>query len=323
MFREFTSKRTSLVPQAAQIKETKVSGIPRIDTSYTQRARYFDSENAFNITHAPVPGHSFVTERDRAFDPDTGTKLILLDQSAAMKIAFPATTPLVLASYARVCAGDTLTHTACATTVCGFVIQGSGRSSQGEDIIEWCEGDVFCLPGGVSISHASDSEDSILWLVTNEPQLAFERLAPPKEGSMLVQAAHFPANVIKRELETADEKLNGRPSAGLAVVLSTEALEETRNISPSLTLAMNQLRSKSVQPPHRHNAVAVSLVVNGSQCYSMIDGIRKNWDPWVTVVTPPESVHSHHNDGNEQANWLIVQDGGLYYHCRTMGFSYS
>ena len=86
---------------------------------------------------------------------------------------------------------------------------------------------------------------------------------------------------------------------------------------------MNQLRAGEAQPPHRHNSVAVSLIVNGPDCYSMIDGDKKSWLPWSTTITGPGSVHSHHNDGVNQATWLIVQDGGLYYHCRTMGFSYS
>ena len=293
------------------------------DTVYTRRARYFDSENAVNITYPPVPGHSFVAERDRAFDPATGTALIPLDQSVAMELLFPATTPLGRAAYARIRAGETLNHTVCASAVLGYVIRGTGKSIQGEDAIEWCEGDVFCLPGGVPIAHVSGNTDTILWLVTNEPQLAFERFMPPELHSALVDPAHFPADEIYRELQIADAKINNRLSAGLAVVLATKSLEATRNISPTLTLAMNQLRPGGAQPPHRHNSVAVSLVVNGPECYSMIDGTRKNWEPWVTAVTSPESVHSHHNDGSDRANWLIVQDGGLYYHCRTMGFSYS
>ena len=290
---------------------------------YTRRARYFDSENAFNITYPPIPGHSFVLERDRAFDPATGTALIPLDQSTALGLSFPATTPLVLASYARISAKDTLWHTVCASTVCGYVIEGGGWSAQGDDVIEWCEGDVFCFPGGTPIKHVSGNANTVLWLVTNEPQLAFEGFVPPEPHAARVECAHFPAHAIGRELEVADTKLNDRASAGLAVVLSTQGLEGIRNISPTLTLAMNQLRPGSSQPPHRHNSVAVSLVVKGPNCYSMIDGVRKNWEPWVTVVTPPESVHSHHNDGADQANWLIVQDGGIHYHCRTMGFSYS
>ncbi len=41
------------------------------------------------------------------------------------------------------------------------------------------------------------------------------------------------------------------------------------------------------------------------------------------MITPPAAMHSHHNEGDELALFLIVQDGGLYYHCRTMGFSYA
>jgi gentisate 1,2-dioxygenase len=40
------------------------------------------------------------------------------------------------------------------------------------------------------------------------------------------------------------------------------------------------------------------------------------------MVTPPGSVHSHHTAGTRPAHWLIVQDGGFYYHCRTMGFRF-
>ena len=38
----------------------------------------------------------------------------------------------------------------------------------------------------------------------------------------------------------------------------------------------------------------------------------------VTVV-----AHSDHNDGEQQARFLIVQDGGLYYHARAMGFEFA
>ena len=54
-----------------------------------------------------------------------------------------------------------------------------------------------------------------------------------------------------------------------------------------------------------------------------MDGRRKDWAPWATTITPGVAVHSHHNGGNEQALFLIVQDGGLYYHTRAMGFEFA
>jgi gentisate 1,2-dioxygenase len=55
----------------------------------------------------------------------------------------------------------------------------------------------------------------------------------------------------------------------------------------------------------------------------MIDGKRVDWKPNAVMVTPPADVHSHHNNGDQTMTCLIVQDGGLYYHCRTMDFRYA
>lgn len=44
-------------------------------------------------------------------------------------------------------------------------------------------------------------------------------------------------------------------------------------------------------------------------------------DGFSIMITPPADTHSHHNDGDHLARFLIVQDGGLHYHTRTMGFS--
>ena len=52
------------------------------------------------------------------------------------------------------------------------------------------------------------------------------------------------------------------------------------------------------------------------------DGARVDWLQHAVMITPPGDLHSHHNDGEDLALFLIVQDGGLHYHCRTMGFSY-
>jgi gentisate 1,2-dioxygenase len=291
-------------------------------TPYTQRARYFDSDNAFNIEYPPVPAAVFVSERNAAFDAGTGSRFFACDQSAALGVNFPATSPLVLASYARIRGGESLTFDPRATVVLAYVIEGEGSVVQDTAVIDWRAGDVFSLPGGSPIRLAASTRDSILWIVTNEPELAFERMRPPKPEERLVEAAHFPAASIDEELAKVRKKLAGKLAAGLSVVFATEGLEERRNISPSFTLAMNQLEAGGIQIPHSHNSVAVSLAVKGNKCYSMVGGERKDWLPFVTMVTPPTSVHSHHNEGANLANWLIVQDGGLYYHCRTMNFRY-
>jgi gentisate 1,2-dioxygenase len=162
-----------------------------------------------------------------------------------------------------------------------------------------------------------------LWIVTNEPQLAFEHLQAPAAGKAPTAIVHFTANEIARQIAFLYDIGRSEKIAGSALIFSAEEQEATRNILPTLTVAMNSLPGGKSQRPHIHNAVAVSLIIKGTQCYSVMDGNRKDWVQWATSITPPTAVHSHHNGGNEQAMFLIVQDGGIFYHARAMGFEFA
>jgi gentisate 1,2-dioxygenase len=293
------------------------------DTLFTERARYFDSGNAFALRYPPVPCHQFLAERDRALDPATGTAIIPLDLSEPMEIDFPATTPLILTRYLRLRAGDRLSTRLKASAELYYVIEGSGETSNAADTIRWGQGDVFCLPGGGNTTHVAGGQDCVLWLITNEPQLAFEHLEPPAPGNAVTAAVHYHAAETRQQLGRVQDKLGGERLKGLALVFSSAQQAHRRNIIPSLTLAMNQLPPRDFQRPHRHNSVAVTLNIACKGCYSMIDGKRVEWQPFAVMVTPPADVHSHHNDGDETMTCLIVQDGGLHTHCRTMDFRYA
>ncbi len=270
-----------------------------------------------------MPDRIFTEEPRAAFDPATPTGLISCDISAALNCGFPATTPLVLAHYAKIRAGETLALELAASGVIAYVIQGSGTTQFGTETLAWDRGDVFILPGGVPAAHHAGDADAVLWIVTNEPQLAFEALRPPLPGQAPTEAVHYRAQEIERQINLIYDIGRNEEIAGSALIFSAERQEATRNILPTLTVAMNSLPGGAVQRPHRHNSVAVSLIIKGDRCFSVIDGCRKDWAPWATTVTPPVSVHSHHNGGNEQALFLIVQDGGIYYQRRAMGFEFA
>ena len=293
------------------------------DTPYQRRARYFDSSTAFALKYPPVPCHQFLAERDRALDPATGTAVIPLDLSARLGTEFPATTPLILTRYLRICARDTLRTRLKASGELYYVISGSGETRNGADRIAWGPGDVFCLPGGGESAHLAGDADCVLWLITNEPELAFEHLEPPAPGNAVTGAVHYPAAEIAHQLRRVGERLKGQRAAGLALVFSSADQARARNVLPTLTLAVNQLPPGDFQRPHRHNSAAVTLSIQGENCYSLIGGERIDWQEHAVMVTPPGDVHSHHNDGDAQMICLIVQDGGLYYHCRTMGFEFA
>ena len=284
------------------------------------KARFFHSGNAFNIKLPPVPRHQFLAERDRAFDPAEPTGLIPLDLSGTLGCEFPATTPLILTRYMRLRAGANMETGFKASGEIFYVIQGSGESVKGGERIAWNAGDLFCFPGGGTARHYGGDADSVLWIVTDEPTLAFLRMQPLPAGEQPVQAVHFHAADIARHLDEIYAMDRPEDMAGLALVFSSEAMERSRNIMPSLTLALNSLPPGEAQQAHRHNSVAVTLSIQGDGCHSIIDGERIDWQPNAVTVTPPGEVHSHHNHGDARALFLIVQDGGLHYHCRTMGF---
>lgn len=305
------------------IAEMTVQRAAAPSTKAEARGRFFNTGNAFNVQLPPVPDHIFTEEAALALDPAAPTGLFPCDLSAVLNCSYPATTPLVLIRYARIRAGESLRTDFNASGVMAYVIAGAGSTTCGDERIEWSAGDIMVLPGGVAQEHSAGAADAVLWIVTNEPQLAFESLRAPAPGQAPTEMVHYRADEIARQIALLYEVGRNEKIAGSALIFSAERQEATRNILPTLTLAMNSLPGGAVQRPHRHNAVAVSLVIRGERCFSIMDGRRKDWAPWATTITPPVSVHSHHNGGNEQALFLIVQDGGIFYHTRAMGFEFA
>ena len=292
------------------------------ETPAQARARFFNPGNAFNVILPAVPDAAFTAEPAKALDPATPTGFVACDASDVMACPFPATAPLVLASYARIRAGETLEANPHASGVVHYVIQGHGVTTSGHETVTWGPGDIFILPGGAPQRHVAGDADAVLWVVDNAPQFAHEHARAPAPGEAPTPVVHYPAAEIQRQIDFLYEVDEARDVPGMALIFSSDMQEESRNALPTLTVALNTLEPGVVQRPHRHNSVAVSLVIQGEGCFSKVDGKRKDWAPWATTITPPVSVHSHHNEGPERAYFLIVQDGGFYYHARAMGFEF-
>ncbi len=285
------------------------------------RARFFNSGNAFNIKLPPVPGRVFTDEPVRALAANAPTGFTACDQASAMESAFPATTPLMLARYATIVEDETLVSDFVATGSIWYVIAGRGTTAFNGEIIRWAAGDVFLLPGG-SAAHHTAIERATLWLVSNEPQLAHDAALPHPPAGGPIEPVHYPAAEIERQIDIIYQATPNETTSGLALIFSSDRLEAGRNIMPTLTLSLNTLPAGEQQRAHRHNSAAITLAVRGDGCFSLVDGRRCDWTPWATLVTPPGAPHSHHNTGHRRALFLIVQDGGLHYHARTMGFSF-
>ena len=292
-------------------------------TPAAARARYFNSGNAFTRQLSPVPTSYFTREPALALDPTTPTGLIACDLSKALDCAYAATTPLMLVRYACIRPGEQLTTRFVASGSLWYVIAGAGTTDGAGEAIAWREGDVFLLPGGETHHHRAGPHGGVLWLVTNEPQLAFDEIRTMEPGTAPTGMVHYPADEIRRQLDRIYQVAMGTAAAGFAIVFSSDAQINNRTILPALSADLSSLPPGQSQRAHRHNSVAVALVIQGDGVHSMVGGVRRAWTPWMTAVTPPGEVHSVHNEGKKLAMCLTAQDAGLHRYARTMGFAFA
>ncbi len=290
---------------------------------FVARARFLSVEEGFNIERPALEPRSFEEERARALDPAEPSGFIPLDQSDVLQTPFPATTPLLLAAFLRIRAGDQFAMRSMASGEIYHVVRGSGFTHWDDERLEWRAGDIFCLPGGIARSHrASAGDDCVLYVVTDEPALSFAHVMPAAPETAPIAPVHYPAPLIAAQVDALSRRRLGPDTAGRALFLTSDQMVHRRTCLPSLTLTLNVVLPGERQRPHRHNAAAIVFVTKEGSVRSRIAERSFPWTQHTVLVTPPHAVHSHENEGREPAIALIVQDGGLHYHCRTMGFAF-
>ena len=300
---------------------TAANRIPSsIETTSAQRARYWSAANNFQQLQPDVPSHVFVAERDRALDAATGTALIDLDLSDRLGLGYPATVPNLLARYVRVQGGDELGYAFLSSGEVYYVIEGSGTAAKNGDSIAWSEGDVFVLPGRGRTQIRADDVGALLWMVTDEPVLSYFGV---ERTGLVQEAAHYPADTIAREMAQIHARVDDGTQSGKAVLFTRAGLETTHLATPTVAFAYNSLPPGDDQPPHRHNAAALTLCIRGEGVHSMVDGRKVDWQDRAVMVTPPSALHSHHNRGPGMMYSVVAQDGGVFYNARTLGYASS
>jgi gentisate 1,2-dioxygenase len=303
------------------MSEAVVHSPPAVDV-YADRAHYFTDENGFSVPWPAVPVHQFLAERDAAFDARTPTSTVTLDIASQLHTPYPATTPTLLCRYLKIRAGECLQTSFAASGEIFYVLQGSGRSTNCADRLAWGTGDVFCFPGGSLSTHEAGRQDALLFCVTNEPLLAFERLRPPAPGAAAVQTTRWPAPEIERRLQKVYRRPITDNSTGTFVQFATRGTLPSSATIPTINVSVNTLAAGGDQRPHRHNGVAVTLAIEGEGVYSMIGGQRCDWSSGAAQITPAALLHSHHNRGPRRMRSLVIQDEGLHNYTRTPGFSF-
>jgi len=305
----------------------------------TEAARFHDYRYASNPiadgTLGAIPGARFAA----ALHEQGLTRTIPLDNSVLLGCPGPATTPSLCASFVRICPGDAIITDANATSQLFFAMRGRGitrlggglGAGAGDAEIEWRAGDLFTLPARSRATHSVE-EDAALYWVHDAPLLEY----------LGVEATtrRFAATLYKREaiLEALEAVIHDPTSAQanrLSVLLGNRLFPQTMTITHMIWAMFGLLPVGAVQSAHRHQSVAVDLVVDARPgCYTMVgktldkdgrikDGERFDWQPHAVFVTPPGLWHSHHNESGFPAHILPIQDAGLHTFLRTIDLRFT
>lgn len=165
------------------------------------RAQYLTAQEAAAADVAKAPVQVFAQQAEKAFAAATQSGMIDLDTSPHAGGDSPATTPNLLARYLVIREGEEFEFSARATCVLFYVIKGSGRSFQEDEVIEWSAGDVFAFPGGESILNEAPGGDAVLFVVTDEPFVSMTGYSVPSLEDSRCKSTHFVARTIQSRFE--------------------------------------------------------------------------------------------------------------------------
>ncbi len=258
------------------------------------------------------------------------TRVEVLDLSDVLGTPYPATGPSLLARFVCIAAGEDLDLAPNATSVLFYCLRGEGSTEvQGPGAtgaVAWREGDVVTVPGRSAVRHCAE-RDTVLYHVDDSPLLAYLGVEPTEARFAPTRFDGVEARV--RLAEVAADPDAARRSR-VAVLLGNARNDQTLTATHTLWAMLGVLPEGHVQRPHRHQSIALDLIVDCDPgCYTLVgpeiradgtivDPVRVDWEPGGAFVTPPGMWHSHHNESGAAANLFPVQDAGLHTYLRTL-----
>lgn len=295
-------------------------------------ARYFEYSQAANPIgsgHTPkVPVVRFGPE----IYTDEPTGVVPLDLSKEMGITTgEATSPALLANFVRIRAGERIDTSANATSQLYYVLYGRGFSAVNGGLVKFEKGDFLTLPAGARSVFYADAETAMYW-VHDAPLLRYL-------GAEANQP-RFAATKFRRADGVAKlDEIASRPGANdksrVSALLANAAEEQTLTITHVLWAMFGVLPSGREQLPHRHQSVALDLILDAEPgCYTLVgarlnerneivDPIRVDWQAGGAFVTPPGMWHAHFNESGAPAHLIPIQDAGLQTYLRSLDIRFT
>jgi gentisate 1,2-dioxygenase len=242
-----------------------------------------------------------------------------------------ATSPALAAAFLRLRQGESLRLPDGWTSLFLYVLQGEGDLGPAPSL-PWARGDALVLPAtaGLVLRAASDA---VIYAVDDGPLLRWLG-AVPAPGPRFTPL-RFDAAVLEQQLrQVAGEGAAARANR-VSILLGHPELPTTRTVSPSLWAMLGLVAPGSVQAPHRHQSLALDLILTAPPgCHTLVgerlnpqgeivDPQRIDWEDGGAFLTPAGWWHSHVNPSDQEARLLPVQDAGLHSHLRSLDIRFA
>ncbi|WP_214368927.1 cupin domain-containing protein [Pseudonocardia sp. H11422] len=137
------------------------------------------------------------------------------------------------------------------------------------------------------------------------------------------------------ELQQIAERPGANEKNRVSVLLANAEEEQTLTITHVLWAMFGLLPADQVQRPHRHQSVALDLILDCRPgCYTLlgdrldhrgdiVEPQRVDWEPGGAFVTPPGKWHAHVNTSGADAHLVPVQDAGLQTYLRALDIRFT
>jgi gentisate 1,2-dioxygenase len=304
-------------------------GLPAAQATHEPWSRdavYFEYSQAVD----PVGSGAISAVPAERFGPELyssgPSRAVPLDLSACLGVVGPATSPALCANFVRLCPGDELSTPVNASSQLFHVMQGSGASETGDGVLHWAQGDFFSLPARSVATHRA-TEPAVLYWVHDEPLMRYLGVTATERR---FQATHYSHVDADHWLAQAAADPGAADRNRVSILLGNRALGQTLTVTHVLWAMFGLLPIGAVQPPHRHQSVALDLVLDCRPgCYTLLGDLdrtgkhlenvtRIDWEPGAAFVTPPGRWHSHHNESGAEARIVPIQDAGLHTFLRSL-----
>lgn len=242
-----------------------------------------------------------------------------------------ATSPALAAAFLRLLPHESLPLPAGWGSLFLYVLRGEGTLDPSPSI-DWAEGDALVLPSTPGLTLRARTE-AVLYAVDDSPLLRWLGALPA--GGQRFRPLRFAAALLEQQLRQVAGDASAARANRVSILLGHPDLPSTRTVSPSLWAMLGIVPPGSVQAPHRHQSVALDLILRApAGCHTLagerldtegqiIDPVRIDWQSGGAFLTPAGWWHSHVNPSADEARLLPVQDAGLHSHLRSLDIRFA